>query len=126
MSYSLNYKNRLPKKQQEIRLNEQYDKNGRDLMDLCKILSTSVAYRILICLLHGPKSVSHICLETQTPVSSTYKIIRELQGLGLISIQDIVIDDNGKRITIYESKVKSLTINLDKDGAHIKYNRIAV
>jgi hypothetical protein len=107
-------------------MNERHDKSGRDLMDLCKIFSTSVAYKILISLLHGPKSVAHICLETQTPISSTYKTIRELQGLGIISIQDIVIDNNGKRITIYESKVKSLTISIDKDGARIKYNRMGV
>jgi predicted DNA-binding ArsR family transcriptional regulator len=104
-------------------MNEQVNNRGeRKLVTLFKLLGNSVACKILLSLFHGPKSVSEICLENKIPASSTYKAIKDLQQVGLISIQDIIIDDYGKRITKYETTLKSLTINLDKHGPQIKYD----
>lgn len=105
-------------------MNKHVDKrSGLELITIFKILGNSVACKILTSLFHGPKSVGDICLENKIPPSSTYKAIRDLQQVGLISMQKIIIDGYGKRITVYETRLKSLTINLDKDGPQIKYNR---
>jgi predicted transcriptional regulator len=95
--------------------------DGREFIALCKTLSTPVAYNTLLALLEGPKSVADISLENKTPLSSTYKTIKGLQQIGLVSVQDIIIDEQGKRVTLYKSKVKSFSINFDKDGAEITY-----
>lgn len=122
MRYSLKFQNILRKTISD-RMNKQVDnKGGRELVTIFKILGNSVACKILTSLFHGPKSVGDICLENKIPASSTYKAIKDLQQVGLISMKDIIIDDLGKRITIYETRVKSLTINLDKDGPEIKYD----
>ena len=104
-----------PENAEDARNNKKY------LISLCKTLSTSVAYDTLMSLLHGPKSVADICSENKTPVSSTYKVVKDLQRLGLVSVKDIFIDEHGKRVTLYTSKVKSFKINLDKNGAAIEY-----
>jgi hypothetical protein len=97
-------------------------KDEQTFIALCKILSTDVAYRTLISLFESSKSVAEICLQNKTPISSTYKTIKNLQELGLVFMHDIIIDNHGKRIAIYGSKLKSLTLNMDKNGGEIRYD----
>jgi hypothetical protein len=97
-------------------------KSRQEFISLCRVLSTIVAYKTLTSLLDGPKSVADICLENKTPVSSTYKVVKSFQQVGLVSVQDVLIDEHGKRITLYKSKVKSLRISLNKNGVKIDYN----
>jgi hypothetical protein len=97
-------------------------KKRQEFISLCKVLSTQVAYDTLISLLDGPKSVADICLENKTPLSSTYKVVKSFQQMGLVSVQDVLIDEHGKRVTLYKSKVKSLKINLNSNGVKVEYN----
>lgn len=98
-------------------------KSQREFILLCKTLSTDVAYKALLSLLEGPKSVADICLENKTPVSSTYKVVKGFQQMGLVSVQDVLIDEHGKRITLYKAKVKSLRISLNASGVKLEYGR---
>lgn len=91
------------------------------LISLCKLLGNPAAYSTLASLFNSSKSVADICLENKTPVSSTYKTIKDMQRLDLIAVEQVLIDDHGKRITIYRSKIKTLKIILDKDGIEIEY-----
>lgn len=99
----------------------EHAKQGQKLIALCKLLSTPVAYSTLVSLFNGSKSVADICLENKTPVSSTYKTIKDMQRLDLVGVEQVLIDDHGKRITLYRSKIKTLKIILDKDGIEIDY-----
>jgi predicted transcriptional regulator len=90
------------------------------LLTLCKLLSTAVAYKILISLFNDSKSVAELSAENKLPVSSAYKAVRDLQKLELVVIDRIVVDDKGKRIAIYKANVSSLTIFLNRDGSRIE------
>jgi predicted transcriptional regulator len=69
-----------------------------------------------------PKAASQICHENNLPQSSAYKKIKKLLNTGLIAIERISIDDKGKRVVFYRSKVESLEFNLQRGGIFMKFN----
>lgn len=56
-------------------------------------------------------------------MSSTYKKIRRLQDLGIVSIERIDIDNNGKRVLYYRSKIRSLELNVTRDKILLQFER---
>ena len=71
------------------------------------------------------KTVSQICRENNLPQSSTYRKIKRLLDAGLITIERVTIDERGKRVVFYKSKVKSLEINLQARDVLMKYNAVS-
>jgi predicted methyltransferase len=67
--------------------------------------------------------VFQICYENKLPLSSTYKKIRKLNNDGLVSVGKIDIDDKGRKVVFYKSKIKSLDFNLKKDGILLQFDR---
>jgi predicted transcriptional regulator len=78
--------------------------------------------KIIMSITDIPKTVSQICRDNNLPQSSTYKKINKLLQAGLITIERIGIDENGKRVVFYRSKIKSLEINLQGGNIFMKYN----
>jgi predicted transcriptional regulator len=68
------------------------------------------------------KTASQISQDNNLPQSSTYKKIKKLLKTGLIAIERINIDDKGKRVVFYRSKVESLEFNLQRGGIFMKFN----
>jgi DNA-binding MarR family transcriptional regulator len=78
--------------------------------------------KIIMAISDISKTVSQICRENNLPQSSTYKKIKRLVNEGLITIERVSIDEKGKRVVFYRSKVKSLEINLQAGDVFMKYN----
>lgn len=82
-----------------------------------------VCYKVIVSIIEKPKTVIQICYENNLPLSSTYKKIRKLEKYGLIYIDKIDIDDRGKRVIHYKSRIKSLEFNLKKDGLLLHFDK---
>jgi predicted transcriptional regulator len=78
--------------------------------------------KIIMAITDLSKTVSQICRENNLPQSSTYKKIKRLLDAGLITIERVNIDEKGKKVVFYKSKVKSLEINLQARDVLVKYN----
>jgi len=78
--------------------------------------------KIITSVTNIPKTVSQISRENNIPQSSTYKKIKKLLNLGLVTIERVNIDEKGKRVIFYRSKIKSLEINLQAGDVFVKYN----
>lgn len=100
-----------------------YDDNDKAI-DVLHEIADRIAYRIILSIMQSPKSATQICAENNLPLSSTYKRIRKLYEIGLIAIERIYIDSNGKKVVFYKSKIKSLAFNFRKDmvSLHIDKN----
>ena len=81
------------------------------------------ALRIISSIIDIEKNVFQICYENKLPLSSTYKKIRKLNNDGLVSVGKIDIDDKGRKVVFYKSKIKSLDFNLKKDGILLQFDR---
>jgi predicted methyltransferase len=81
------------------------------------------ALKIISSIIDIEKNVFQICYENKLPLSSTYKKVRKLHNDGLVSIGKIDIDDRGRKVVFYRSKIKSLDFNLKKDGILLRFDR---
>ena len=81
------------------------------------------ALKIISSIIDIEKNVFQICYENKLPLSSTYKKIRKLHNDGLVSVGKIDIDDKGRKVVFYKSKIKSLDFNLKKDGILLQFDR---
>lgn len=75
-----------------------------------------VALKIISSTIDIAKNVYQICYDNNIPPSSTYKKIRKLQQEGLVSIEKMETDGNGRKVTFYRSNIKSLDFNLKKES----------
>jgi hypothetical protein len=93
------------------------------VLQIYKILASHVALDTLLSIMAESKPVADIALENKNPISSTYQAIREMEKVGLVSVDKVVIDSSrGKRVALYKSRIKSLEISLDKNGAKLQIN----
>jgi predicted methyltransferase len=81
------------------------------------------ALKIISSIIDIEKNVFQICYENKLPLSSTYKKVRKLHNDGLVSVRKIDIDDRGRKVVFYRSKIKSLDFNLKKDGILLQFDR---
>jgi predicted transcriptional regulator len=82
-----------------------------------------VSFRIVVSIIGAAKNVTQIALENELPLSSTYKKIRRLQTMGVISIERIDIDDCGKKVLYYRSRIKSLEFNVTQDKVLLQFEK---
>jgi predicted transcriptional regulator len=78
--------------------------------------------KIIMSVTNTSKTVYQISRENNLPQSSTYKKIKRLLNLGLIAIERVNIDEKGKRVIFYRSKIRSLEINLQDGDVFMKCN----
>jgi len=81
------------------------------------------ALKIISSIIDIEKNVFQICYENKLSFSSTYKKVRKLHNDGLVSVGKIDIDDRGRKVVFYRSKIKSLDFNLKKDGILLQFDR---
>lgn len=94
-----------------------------EAIEMLREIADKTTYRIIISIIHSPKTAAHICAENKLPQSSTYKRIRKLQEEGLITIEKINIDSKGKKVVLYRSKIKSLVFNLKANMISLQFNK---
>ena len=67
---------------------------------------------ILFQIVNEAKTSEDIKLETQLPQSSVYKMINDLEELGLVYVEKQDSTPAGSIIKFYRSKIKEATINI--------------
>jgi len=98
----------------------QKDKNASILL---KELFDGFSYRIVMSIIEDSKTVFEICKENDLPISSTYKKIKKLKDLGLLFIDRIVINEKGKKVVFYKSKIQSVELILNKKQVLLQFKK---
>ena len=98
----------------------QEDKNTSILL---KELFDGFSYKIVMSIIEDSKTVFEICKENDLPISSTYKKIKKLKDLGLLFIDRIVINEKGKKVVFYKSKIQSVELILNKKQVLLQFKK---
>ena len=98
----------------------QEDKNTSILL---KELFDGFSYKIVMSTIEDSKTVFEICKENDLPISSTYKKIKKLKDLGLLFIDRIVINEKGKKVVFYKSKIQSVELILNKKQVLLQFKK---
>ena len=104
---------------QQYLLNQE-DKNASILL---KELFDGFSYKIVMSIIEDSKTVFEICKENGLPNSSTYKKIKKLKDLGLLFIDRIVINEKGKKVVFYKSKIQSVELILNKKQVLLQFKK---
>jgi hypothetical protein len=88
-----------------------------------QLLSDIVSHKIILATIDIAKTAQQIALENNLPVSSTYKKIRRLCQMDLLCIDQVNIDESGKKALFYKSKVKSLEFYLKKGACILQFEK---
>lgn len=86
-------------------------------------LADRITCVIIISTIDSAKTVSQICHENKVPLSSIYKKIQRLHKAGAISIEKINIDNKGKKIAFYRSRITSVEFNLNTGRVLLQFNK---
>ena len=105
--------------EQRYLLNQE-DKNASILL---KELFDGFSYKIVMSTIEDSKTVFEICKENDLPISSTYKKIKKLKDLGLLFIDRIVINEKGKKVIFYKSKIQSVELILNKKQVLLQFKK---
>ena len=83
------------------------------------------SYKILLSIVDESKTVVQICNENENviPISSTYKKIKRLKEAGLLFIDKIVINNDGKKVIFYKSKIQSIEMILNKKQFILQFKK---
>ncbi|HKO64732.1 MAG TPA: hypothetical protein VJU13_05980 [Candidatus Nitrosocosmicus sp.] len=105
--------------EQRYLLNQE-DKNASILL---KELFDGFSYKIVMSAIEDSKTVFEICKENDLPISSTYKKIKKLKDLELLFIDRIVINEKGKKVVFYKSKIQSVELILNKKQVLLQFKK---
>ena len=92
-------------------------------MPILQELADRIAYRIIISTIGSAKTVSQIREENKLPLSSIYKKVQRLSNADLLSIEKINIDNKGRKVVFYRSRIRSIELNLNAEGILLRLVR---
>jgi predicted transcriptional regulator len=102
------------------------DQQDGDALELLHELLDNISYRIILSTIGSARSVGDICSQNNIPLSSTYKKIKRLTKHGLIHVARIEIDDSGKKVVFYKSKVKRMQFGIEGENLSIRFENNAL
>lgn len=99
-----------------------FDKQDLALPLLHELLDGS-SYRIILSTVDAAKTAAQVSAENSLPLSSTYKKIKKLQDIGMLSVEKIELDGKGRKVVYYRSRVKSIIFNLSTDQILLHFEK---
>ena len=88
-----------------------------------QVLAEVISHKIILSTIEEARTAQEIALENELPLSSTYKKIKRLQSMDILCIERISLDDTGKRVLYYKSRIKSVEFSLRKVGSLLQLER---
>ncbi len=88
--------------------------------DVIKAISNTSIRRILVSCCPEAKTVARISTELGLPLSTAYHYVSELAKAGLLSIERIIVTDDGKRYETYRSVIREIRAIIGSDNVVIE------
>lgn len=92
-------------------------------MSLLQEIIDEISFKLITSTIDTPKTAAQVSAENSIPLSSTYKKIKKLQDVGVLFIEKIELDGNGKKVIYYRSKIKSMELNLSRDQILLQFEK---
>ena len=77
-------------------------------------LANAESRAIIFSIIRKGKTANELSTTLKIPLSSVYKILRDLQNLTLIEIEKTVLSERGKRFKVYRSRINKAEILIKK------------
>lgn len=94
-----------------------------DALTILQELADAISQKIILSTIDTAKPAQQIAADNGLPLSSTYKKIRKLCNMKLLCVDRIQIDNSGKKVFFYKSKIRSCQFYLRQDGPLLQFER---
>ena len=94
---------------------DEFDVNQR----IIEALTSTCSHAILFSIINNEKDAIQISEELQISLSTVYKTLTILEKLSLIEIQRFHINDDGKKIKMYRSRIKKADISINENKSEV-------
>ncbi|MGA1865898.1 MAG: ArsR family transcriptional regulator [Thermoplasmatota archaeon] len=84
-----------------------------DPLAVTKLLSDEHTVKILTATYRIPRSANYLSIKFNIPIAACYRRIRELENLGLLHIMEKILTPRGKRVSLYQSTLKSAYLTFE-------------
>lgn len=81
---------------------------------LLQALADEYSRSIMVSTIKEAKSVQDLSRDGNIPMSTAYRRVNEMTETGLLTVERIVLTEDGKKYELYRSAFKSLQIGLDQ------------
>lgn len=98
-----------------------YEENNS--ISLLREVAEMITYKIITSTMYSAKTVLQISTENKLPLSSTYKKISRLCNAGILCVERASIDNNGKKVLYYKSKIKAIEACLNENGLAVQIKK---
>ena len=88
-----------------------------------QVLADAMSHKIILSTIEDAKTAQQIAFENDLPLSSTYKKIKKLQSMDILCVERISLDDTGKLVLYYKSRVRSVEFSLRQVGSLLQLER---
>ena len=82
-----------------------------DVLEAGRLLTDGYALRILAAVSYKSKGAQEVSEEYNIPIAACYRRIKELEKAGLIVKSGRILNQKGKRVSIYSSMLKSAELS---------------
>jgi hypothetical protein len=104
-------------------MSELFSMEHEGASEIFRELADKISQKVVASTIANAKPVQQIALENSLPLSSTYKKIRKLCEMKLIAVDRIVIDDGGRKVFFYKSRVRSCQFHLRPEGPILQFEK---
>jgi predicted transcriptional regulator len=94
-----------------------------DSLVLLREVAEIINYKIITSTMYSAKTVLQISTENKIPLSSTYKKISRLCKAGILSVERASVDNNGKKVLYYKSKIRTIEACLNDNGLAVRVKK---
>lgn len=94
-----------------------------DPVGTVEALGDEYSVRILGLTSRRESSAKQISESLDIPIATVYRRLEDLQGAGLLDEAGTELNDEGKRVTLYESLISSVTVSFESGEPVVDFER---
>ena len=93
-----------------------------DVLEAGRLLTDGYALRILAAVSFNSKGAQEVSEEYKIPLAACYRRIKDLEKAGLIVKSGRILNQRGKRVSIYSSMLRSAEMLYDNGHMRVKFS----
>ena len=91
-----------------------------DSIEASKMLTDSYSAKILAATMYHPRSAQEISVRYGIPIAACYRRIKQLEDSGLLECTERRLNQKGKRVSLYISRLKNAYIFFEAGKIRVK------
>ncbi len=86
---------------------------------IISILTNESSRKVLLSLLRSEKSAQELSSSLYIPLSTTYRILTDLEDKEIIKVNKMILDSGGHHLKVYQAKFNKIILTIDSEDIKV-------